>query len=180
MLKAKINRKIMTIITSIIMAVTILPTTAFAAEPESKMVSTEPVMIDSGIMPLATFPLGDHYVGYCTVDDKHLGGRHVFNGKWLQIKPAWKALDSSTSEIDMYIEVRDVTCGTTPFKYRFSPKDDVDGKDGAGYWYAESGWTQIHSGHTYQIYYEAFTAPGYNGTGHNRKGTCTLWIELGN
>ena len=77
----------------------------------------------------------------------------------------------------MYIEVRDVTCGTTPFKYRFSPKDDMNGKDGAGYWYAESGWTQIHSGHTYQIYYEAFTAPGYNGTGHNRKGTCTLWIE---
>lgn len=171
----------MAIIAALTMAITVVPTTAFAAEPESvDTASTEKVMLDSGIMPLSTFPLGDHYVGYCTVDDSHLGGRHVFNGNYLQVKPAWKALDSSTSEIDMYIEVRDVTCGTTPFKYRFSPSDDVDGKDGAGYWYAESGWTKIDKGHTYQIYYEAFTAPGYAGTGHNRKGTCTLWIELGN
>jgi len=165
----KIFKKITAIFAAVIMAISILPTSAFAAEVDN-----------GGISTCATFPTGDHYVGYCTVDDTHLGGYHVFNAEWMQVKPAWKAMDSSTSEIDMYIEVRDVTSGETVFKYRFTPSEDVDGKDGSGYWYAESYWFDITPGHTYQFFYEAFTAPGYSGTGYNRVGRVELWIELGN
>lgn len=185
----KFNRKFMAVIVAIAMAMTILPTNVFAADLSSNediLISELNADVETGayangtFTTLSTFGTGDHYVGATTVNDKHWGGYHVFNAKRIKVKPAWKATDSTTSEIDMYIALYDVTLGQTIYKHRFTPSEDIDGKDSKGYWYYEDLWYAITPGHTYQFYYEAFTTPGYSGTGSNRIGTCSLWINLAN
>lgn len=130
-----------------------------------------------------TWGIGDHYLGYCNITDKpnHLGGSHVFNGNYMQLKPAWKPLDDASKEVDMYMEVRDITCGgKVVYQHRFTISEDADGRKDNGYWYAESGWFKIDKGHTFKIFYEPYTSTGYTGTGSNRKATCVLYANVGN
>lgn len=155
-------------------------TTAFAAEPAVSV--SDEVAPNNEITPRGTWGVGDHYLGYCNITNgSHLGGAHVFNGNYIQLKPAWKPLDDTSKEVDMYMELRDMsTGGTVVYQHRFTIQEDKDGKKDNGYWYAESGWIKITSGHTYRIYYEPFTSAGYSGTGSNRQATCVLYVNVGN
>lgn len=177
----KISRKITAFATAVVMAVAMLSTTAFAAEPtEMSTASEDKILVDSGVMRIASYGPGDHDLGGFTFNDTNKGSSRTFNARQMQIKPAWKAADSSTSEVDLYIKVVRAWNGDVAYSHRFTLNDDVDGKDGSGWWYAESPWFNINSGSDYYIFYEAFTTPGYTPTGNNRSAHVHTWIELRN
>lgn len=129
-----------------------------------------------------TWPIGDHYIGYCDITNgSHLGGTHQFVGGWVQLKPAWKPLDDTSKEVDMYLEVRDMTEGGKDiYHHLFTITEDEDQRKDNGYWYAEGAWFKVNPSHTYRIYYEPFTSSGYSGTGKNRQATCVLYANVGN
>lgn len=193
-MKKKITQKLTAIIGVIAMAVSMVGTTAFAAEPETTATTTESettsqvemdekVMVDSGVISLASvgsYWPGDHDLGGFTFQDKNQGSSRTYYANQMQIKPAWKPADNPSSEIDLYIKVVRAWNGDVAYEHRFTLNDDVDGKDGSGWWYAESPWFNINNGSDYYIYYEAFTTPGYSGTGTTRKADVHTWIELRN
>ena len=177
----KITRKFTAFMSVIVLAISMFSTTAFAAEPSDKIVSDEndKVLVESGVLRVS-YGAGDHDLGGFTFNDTNRGSARTFNTNQMQIKPAWKAADSSSSEVDLYIEVWNATRNERKFYHRFTLNDDVDGKDGAGWWYAESSWFDIDPGESYYIFYEAFTTPGYTPTGSNRSASVHTWIELRN
>lgn len=160
-------------------------TTAFAAENENilQFKGDEKVLVDSGVITLSSvgsYWPGDHDLGGFTFNDKNVGSSRTYYADQMQIKPAWKAADSSTSEVDLYVEVVRTWNGDVAYSNRFTLNDDTDGKDSAGWWYVESPWFDINNGSDYYIYYEAFTTPGYAQTGNARSANVHTWIELRN
>lgn len=98
-----------------------------------------------------TWPVGDNYLGYCNITNgSHLGGEHKFIGNWVQLKPTWKPLDDASKEVDMYIEVRDMTDGGKPaYRHLFTISEDKDHRKDNGYWYAEAEeWFRVYPNHT--------------------------------
>lgn len=185
MIKSKITHKLLAIIGAFAMAISVFPSAAFAAEPENtvKVQEDGKVMVDSGIVPLSSvgsYWAGDHDLGGFTFTDKNRGASRTFHTQYMQIKPAWKAADSATSEVDLYVKVVRAWNGDVAYENRFTLKDDVDGKDSSGWWYVESPWFKINKDSDYYIYYEAFTTPGYAPTGSSRRASVHTWIELGN
>ena len=96
----------------------------------------------------------------------------------MRIKPAWKATDSTTSEVELEVKVIDDQLGVCVYSHRFKLYEDVDGKDNAGWWYAESPYFRITYGHSYHFEYETFTATGYQPTGNNRSAAVHMWLNL--
>lgn len=179
----KITKRFTALTVAMLLIISCFSTTTFAAEPElnENVASVTTETPNTEISRRGTWPVGDHYLGYCNITNKnHLGGAHVFNGNYIQLKPAWKPLDDTSKEVDMYMEVRDMTLGgTVVYQHRFTIKEDKDGRKDNGYWYAESKWFPITKGHTFRIYYEPFTSTGYTGTGSNRQATCVLYVNVG-
>lgn len=185
MIKSKITHKALAIIGALVMVISMFPSFAFASEPENsvRIQEDEKVMIDNGFVQLSSvgsYWAGYHDLGGFTFTDKNKGASRTFYTNYMQIKPAWKAADSSTSEVDLYVKVVRAWNGDVAYEHRFTLRDDVDGKDSAGWWYAESPWFKINSGSDYYIYYEAFTTPGYTPTGSTRRANVHTWIELKN
>lgn len=178
-----IIKKVTTIAVVLSLAV---PVTAFAAEntdvENSNVVSVEQSSDNVGISPMASFDRGDHYLGYVTVTKTNQAGgsAHTFYGTKLQVKPAWKAIDSTTSEVNIRIWVIDETAGYMVLDHTFTPSQDVDGKDADGYWYAESPWSPValRPGHSYRFHYDVTTAYGYTPTGKTRQALCHVWFNL--
>ena len=163
-----------------------IPSTVFAAETKddttTNVTSIQRLGDDNGISLQSSFTTGDHYLGYVTVTKTNQAGgsAHILYGKELQVKPAWKAIDSTTSEVNIRIWVYDETGGYTVLDHTFTPEEDVDGKDADGYWYAESPWSPVAltPGHSYRFYYDATTAYGYKPTGKTRQALCHVWFNL--
>lgn len=163
-----------------------VPSTAFAAEPKedttTNVTSTQQSADDTEISLASSFDTGDHYLGYVTVTRTNQAGgsAHTFYGRKLQVKPAWKAIDSTTSEVNIRIWVVDETAGYSVLDHTFTPAEDVDGKDADGYWYAESPWSPyaLVPGHSYRFYYDVTTAYGYTPTGQTRQALCHVWFNL--
>jgi hypothetical protein len=183
-MKKATTKRLIAFATAIMTIVSSFSVTAFAADSTSNedatSVTATATKPGTGNPTRGTWPVGDHYLGYCNITNgSHLGGTHTFNGNWLQVKPCWKPLDDPSKEVDMYIEVRDITTGTTPFSHLFTISEDTDGVKDNGYWYAESWWFRVYPTHTYRIYYEPFTSAGYSGTGYNRQATCVMYANVG-
>ena len=176
-------RKLVAFFSILAIVVSMFGTAAFADTANQQENGEEKVLIASGIIPLtsvASYWPGDHDLGGFTFNDYNYGSTRTFYANYMQIKPAWKAADSTTSEVDLYIKVVREWNGYVAYQHRFTLSDDVDGKDGDGWWYAESPWFAINNGSDYYIYYEAFTTPGYTPTGYNRSAHVHTWIELSN
>lgn len=137
---------------------------------------------DTGISLTSTFYTGDNYLGYVTVTKTNQAGAsaHILYGRKLKLKPAWMAIDSKTSEVNIRIWVIDENEGYMVLNHNFTPSQDVDGKDDAGYWYAESDWAPyaVTPGHSYRFYYDVTTADGYKPTGKTRQALCHVWFNL--
>lgn len=193
-MKRNLIQKLAATMSAIALSVSVFGTTSFAAELEKEYISDksaanmqvkneEKILVESGMISLsaiASYGPGDHDLGGFTFKDKNQGASRTYNAKQMQIKPAWKATDSSTSEVDLYVKVVRAWNGDVAYARRFTLNDDVDGKDRDGWWYTESSWFNINSGSDYYIYYEAFTTPGYSGTGTTRSAHVHTWIELRN
>lgn len=164
-----------------------VPSTVLAAEvngyTDVTVPSTEQAAEDFGIALYSTFNPGDNYLGYVTVKKTNQAGgsAHVLNGKSIQVKPAWKAVDSTTSEVNLHIWIIDENTGTKVFDDLFTPSRDKDGhKDNDGFWYAESSWSYnvLTSRHSYRFYYDITTASGSQPTGNVRQALCHIWFNL--
>ena len=190
----KLFKKITAFLAMAITVISMVPSSAFAAEvpvsseTDEKVLSDnniaeEKVLVDSGIIevsPRAAYDTGYHDLGGFTFTDFNRGSDRIYYGNRLKVKPAWKPADKPSSEIDLLIEVRRASDNQLAFQKRFTLSDDEDGKDSAGWWYAESPWISINSGSAYYIYYEAFTTPDYTPTGDYRKAHVHTWIEVAN
>lgn len=164
-----------------------VPSTAFAAEVNEdtnvNVPSVEQSAEDSGISLCASFNPGDNYLGYVTVTKTNQAGgsAHTLYGRSIQVKPAWKAVDSTSSEVNLRIWIIDENTGKKVFDDLFTPSDDTDGrKDKDGFWYAESDWSYnvLTSGHSYRFYYDITTASGSTPTGNVRQALCHIWFNL--
>lgn len=177
-------KRIATLAVALSMAI---PSTAFAAETTEdtnvNVPSIEQAEEDYGIDLCSTFNPGDNYLGYVTVKKTNQAGgsAHVLNGRSIQVKPAWKAVDSTTSEVNLRIWIIDENTGKKVFEDLFTPSRDKDNrKDDAGYWYAESNWAynKLTYGHSYRFYYDITTAAGSTPTGNVRQALCHIWFNL--
>lgn len=186
----KITRRIISVASTLVMALTMFSTNVFAKE---SIVATEsnPAVIeivsseDNGISPAAgwvsvgSFGAGDYQIEYVNFRDKTEGDIRTYNTRYMQIKPAWKATDSSASEVELLVKVIRKSNGNVAYSHRFKLTEDTDGhKDGQGWWYAESVPFEINRTSDYFFYYEVFTADGYQSTGNKRAGEVHMWVEL--
>lgn len=106
------------------------------------------------------------------------GGVYTYNNKYIRIKPAWKPSDSTTSQEELEIRLYRKWNNQLIYARRILLSDDTDGHaDGAGWWYYESPWIEINSGSDYYIQYELYTARGYTGTGKQRQGDVSVWVD---
>lgn len=174
-MKAVSIKKVEAIIVSTLLIITSLFTFSNVAQANE----TNPQEEATTLLAVETYTPGNYYLGDFGFTDYNWGRERQYNANQMRVKPAWRATDSRTSEVDLLVKVKRVG-GSVVFSKRFTPNDDVDGKDGVGLWYAESSWFNITKGATYQIYYEAFTASGYKPTGNKRKAYVHTWIELRN
>ena len=171
MQKKKITRKLMAVLIAAMMAVGMFSTTSFAA---SETKESEPAADSASTRALVY--LWD--LGGFSFYNTHVGGSRTYNFNYMRIKPAWKATDSTTSEVELEVKVIDDQLGVCVYSHRFKLYEDVDGKDSAGWWYAESPYFRITYGHSYHFEYEAFTATGYQPTGNNRSAAVHMWLNL--
>ena len=164
-----------------------VPSTAFAAETNgdtnANVPSVEQTAEDSGIALYSTINPGDNYLGYVTVTRTNQAGgsAHVLKGRSIQVKPAWKAVDSTTSEVNLRIWIIDENTGEKVFDDLFTPSRDTDRrKDNDGYWYVESDWVynKLTPGHSFRFYYDITTAAGSTPTGNVRQALCHIWFNL--
>lgn len=186
----KITQRIIAIASTFVMALTMFSVNVFAKEPivdvaQSATVTEESSNEDYGISPAAswvsvgTFGAGDYQMEYVNFRDKTEGSIRTYNTRYMQIKPAWKATDSSTSEVELLVKVIRKSNGEVAYNHRFKLSEDTDGhKDGQGWWYAESVPFEINRTSDYFFYYEVFTADGYQATGNKRAGEVHMWVEL--
>ena len=145
-------KRIATLAVALSMAI---PSTAFAAE------TTEDTNVN---VPSIEQAEEDYGIDLCS----------TFN-------PAWKAVDSTTSEVNLRIWIIDENTGKKVFEDLFTPSRDKDNrKDDAGYWYAESNWAynKLTYGHSYRFYYDITTAAGSTPTGNVRQALCHIWFNL--
>lgn len=168
----KVIRKITVIISILAMVITMIPSVAFAAIPELDTKANTNVSF-SNYVPVYSWDLG----GF-TFTNTNIGAARTYNFNYMRIKPAWKASDSETSEVDLLIKVIRASDGTVVYQKRFTLSDDVNGKDKDGWWYAESEYFRIDYGQKYYFFYEAFTTPGYTPTGYNRGAQVHMWLNL--
>lgn len=185
-----ISYKLVAIVSLFALVLTMFPMSAFAKEIDEEAINaTEMTGVvpneESGISPAAswvsvgTYGPGSYQIEYVNFKDKTNGEIRTYNGNSMQIKPAWKATDSTTSEVELLVKVIRKSNGDVFFEHRFKLYEDTDGhKDGDGWWYAESSWFDINNTSDYFFYYEVFTADGYQGTGNTRCGEVHLWIEV--
>lgn len=186
----KITHKVVALISTFAMALTMFSTTAFAKELDAKENTSKDVTKtfsneDYGILPavswvsVGTYGAGDYQMEYVNFKDKTNGAIRTYNTRYMQIKPVWKATDSSTSEVELLVKVIRKSNGDVAYSHRFKLSEDTDGhKDGQGWWYAESVPFEINRTSDYFFYYEVFTADGYQGTGNTRSGEVHMWVEL--
>lgn len=190
--KTKITRKFIATACALAMVFTMFSVNTFAQELDVKEVETvdatnENLVEKNGISPrvswtsVGTYGPGDYQMEYVNFKDKTNGSIRTYNANYMQIKPAWKATDSSTSEVELLIKVIRKSNGDVAYENRFKLSDDTDGhKDGEGWWYAESPFFKINNTSDYFFYYEVFTADGYQGTGNTRCGQAHVWVTLKN
>lgn len=181
----KLSQRLTAVAVATVLTLSMFATTAFAAETTSDSKLSEEANTtsasDVSLLSVGTYGPGDWDLGGGTFYNSNLGNARTYNAHYMQIKPAWKASDSSTSEVELLVKVIRQWNGDVAYEHRFKLYEDTDGrKDGDGWWYAESAWFPINYGSDYQIYYEAFTADGYQGIGTNRSAHFHTWIELKN
>ena len=182
----KITRKVIALASAFAMTLPMFSTTAFAKELPVAEVTTAS-SDKNGILPrvscvsVGTYGAGEYQMEYVNFKDKTNGAIRTYNTQYMRIKPAWKATDSSTSEVELLVKVIRKSNGDVAYSHRFKLSEDTDGhKDGEGWWYAKSAPFKINKTSDYFFYYEVFTADGYKGTGNTRSGEAHLWVELRN
>ena len=182
----KITRKVIALASAFAMTLPMFSTTAFAKELPVAEVTTAS-NDNNGILPrvswvsVGTYGAGEYQMEYVNFKDKTNGAIRTYNTQYMRIKPAWKATDSSTSEVELLVKVIRKSNGDVAYSHRFKLSEDTDGhKDGEGWWYAKSAPFKINKTSDYFFYYEVFTADGYKGTGNTRSGEAHLWVELRN
>lgn len=182
----KITRKVIALASAFAMTLPMFSTTAFAKELPVAEVTTA-LSDNNGILPrvswvsVGTYGAGEYQMEYVNFKDKTNGAIRTYNTQYMRIKPAWKATDSSTSEVELLVKVIRKSNGDVAYSHRFKLSEDTDGhKDGEGWWYAKSAPFKINKTSDYFFYYEVFTADGYKGTGNTRSGEAHLWVELRN
>lgn len=168
----KFIRRFTVVVATLAMVITMIPSVAFAATPELDTTTNADVSVSSYV-PVYSWDLG----GF-TFTNTNIGASRKYNFNYMRIKPAWKASDSNTSEVDLLVKVIKASDGHVAYSKRFTLSDDVDGKDGDGWWYAESDYFRIDYGENYYFFYEAFTTPGYTPTGYNRGAHVHMWLNL--
>ena len=182
----KITRKVIALASAFAMTLPMFSTTAFAKELPVAEVTTAS-SDNNGILPrvswvsVGTYGAGEYQMEYVNFKDKTNGAIRTYNTQYMRIKPAWKATDSSTSEVELLVKVIRKSNGDVAYSHRFKLSEDTDGhKDGEGWWYAKSAPFKINKTSDYFFYYEVFTADGYKGTGNTRSGEAHLCVELRN
>ena len=179
----KITRKVIALASAFAMTLPMFSTTAFAKELPVAEVTTAS-SDNNGILPrvswvsVGTYGAGEYQMEYVNFKDKTNGAIRTYNTQYMRIKPAWKATDSSTSEVELLVKVIRKSNGDVAYSHRFKLSEDTDGhKDGEGWWYAKSAPFKINKTSDYFFYYEVFTA---DGSGNTRSGEAHLWVELRN
>ena len=129
---------------------------------------------------------GQHYLDTVEFTNYTWGRYHTFNTKWVQFIVTWRSNDGG-SDISFDVQLYRIRNGQSEFigSDRLTPSRDWDGKDGNGYYYAGTKWFNLfenqeyRAGDTYQLRYEAFTAPGQKGTGRSRSGFAYIDVNCG-
>ena len=134
----KITRKVIALASAFAMTLPMFSTTAFAKELPVAEVTTAS-SDNNGILPrvswvsVGTYGAGEYQMEYVNFKDKTNGAIRTYNTQYMRIKPAWKATDSSTSEVELLVKVIRKSNGDVAYSHRFKLSEDTDGhKDGEG------------------------------------------------
>ena len=104
----KITRKVIALASAFAMTLPMFSTTAFAKELPVAEVTTAS-SDNNGILPrvswvsVGTYGAGEYQMEYVNFKDKTNGAIRTYNTQYMRIKPAWKATDSSTSEVELLV-----------------------------------------------------------------------------